>query len=199
LVWSPVTLPTGADEAGGPPSIKFYELRDNLTPSALSPQRVRGLMLTPDEHAACVEELVRLKHIRERDLPSLLRDARTFVASDAAEEMIQLREDQALVEARIRRLEELLHTAEVIDDDLSTKVVMFGHCVHVEYVRSRRVTAYRIAGIPAGAGTGTVSAGSPLGAALLGRSPGDVVTVELPRGRTERIRILDVIREEPSA
>jgi hypothetical protein len=25
------TLPTAADEAGGPPSIKFYELRDNLT------------------------------------------------------------------------------------------------------------------------------------------------------------------------
>ena len=24
------TLPTAADEAGGPPSIKFYELRDNL-------------------------------------------------------------------------------------------------------------------------------------------------------------------------
>jgi hypothetical protein len=31
LVSSPVTLPTGADEAGGPPSFKFYELRDNLT------------------------------------------------------------------------------------------------------------------------------------------------------------------------
>src|SRR3954467_12923053 len=30
LVWSPVTLPTGADEAGGPPSFKFYELRDYL-------------------------------------------------------------------------------------------------------------------------------------------------------------------------
>jgi hypothetical protein len=24
------TLPAAADEAGGPPSIKFYELRDNL-------------------------------------------------------------------------------------------------------------------------------------------------------------------------
>jgi len=27
------TLPTAADEAGGPPSIKFYELRDNLRAS----------------------------------------------------------------------------------------------------------------------------------------------------------------------
>ena len=25
------TLPAAADEAGGPPSIKFYELRDNLS------------------------------------------------------------------------------------------------------------------------------------------------------------------------
>jgi hypothetical protein len=29
------TLPAAADEAGGPPSIKFYELRDNLPPRKL--------------------------------------------------------------------------------------------------------------------------------------------------------------------
>jgi len=31
------TLPAAADEAGGPPSIKFYELRDNLAPAETFP------------------------------------------------------------------------------------------------------------------------------------------------------------------
>jgi transcription elongation factor GreA len=162
-----------------------------------SPEGARpGLVLTADEYAACAEELARLKQIRERDLPDLLREARTFVASDAAEEMIQLHEDQAVVGARIERLEELLRAARVVEDQPVTNVVTLGRRVQVEYRRTGRLTTYRIAGLPAESGSHTVSAASPLGAALLGRSPGDLVKVELPRGRTEDIKIVDVVREE---
>jgi hypothetical protein len=35
------TLPAAADEAGGPPSIKFYELRDNLGGGGRSGHRLR--------------------------------------------------------------------------------------------------------------------------------------------------------------
>ena len=49
MVSSPVTLPTGADEAGGPPSFKFYELRDNLLSRQLHLiDRLPGAVETPE-------------------------------------------------------------------------------------------------------------------------------------------------------
>lgn len=157
-------------------------------------------LLTPDEYERYGEELERLREIRDRDLPGLLREARTFVANDAAEEIIQIREDQAVVDARIGRLEVLLATAQVIDGDLAPHVVTLGRSVEVEYLRTGKVANYRIAGVPpSSAGEGTVSAASPIGAALMGRSPGDIVAVELPHGRVENLRVVSVGREEGTA
>ena len=153
-------------------------------------------MLTPDEHQAHRDELERLRTIRDRDLPELLREARTFVSNDANEEIIQIRDDRALVDARIAQLAELLDRAEVVADDAPAGVVSLGRDVEVEYLRSRRVVTYLVAGVPAHREARTVSAGSPLGAALLGRSIGDVIDVELPGGRFERLKVLDV---RPSA
>jgi hypothetical protein len=46
------TLPTAADEAGGPPSIKFYELRDNLDQRARTSVEAMGMCIqTVIEHA----------------------------------------------------------------------------------------------------------------------------------------------------
>jgi transcription elongation factor GreA len=149
-------------------------------------------LLTPDEHRSSREELERLRTIRDRDLPELLREARTFVSSDAAEEIIQIRDDRAMVDARIAQLVELLERAEVVDQDAPADVVALGRNIEVEYLRSGRVVTYRLAGVPVHGEHRTVSAGSPLGAALLGRSIGDVSDVELPGGRIEQLRVLDV-------
>src|SRR5687767_12437539 len=92
-------------------------------------------LLTPKEYQRYAEELARLREIRDRDLPDLLREARTFVANDAAEEVIQIREDQAVVDARIGRLAELLATAQVIDGDAMPAVVTLGRSVEIEYLR----------------------------------------------------------------
>ena len=167
------------------------------TPNRGSPERARphGLLLTPVEYDAWVQELERLTEIRDRDLPALLRDARSFVAGDAAEEIIQIHEDQVVVDDRIRRLEGLLRSAHVIEDDLAPEVATLGRSVEVEYLRTGKVRTYRIAGIPAECGSGTVSAASPLGAALMGRSPDDIVAVELPGGRVEELRIIAVLRQ----
>ena len=150
-------------------------------------------LLTPEEYERYEEDLARLREIRDRELADLLREARTFVANDAAEEVIQIREDQAVVDARIGRLKELLADARVIETDAMPTVVTLGRRVEVEYLRTGKVASYLIAGIPpASAGGDTVSAASPIGAALMGRTPGDVVAVELPRGRVEDLRIVAV-------
>jgi transcription elongation factor GreA len=155
-------------------------------------------LLTAEEHQSYLEELNRLREVRDRDLPRLLRDARTFVASDAAEEVIQIHEDQAVVNGRIAQLTELLRSASIVADDEAPHLVSLGRSVEVEYVGSGKVVAYRIAGIPSGTRTRTVSARSPIGAALLGRSAGDLVAVALPSGRVERLRVLSVQLPDPA-
>lgn len=157
-------------------------------------------LLTPQEHDGYLEELSRLREIRNREIPELLRAARAFVANAAAEEVIQIQEDQAVIDARMGRLEDLLATAQIVDAYAAPQVVTLGRTVEVEYVRTAKVASYLIAGVPRSpAGSGTVSAASPIGAALMGRSAGDIVTVELPRGRVEELRILSVLREERAA
>lgn len=165
------------------------EAMDTVTPTPL---------LTAEEHQSYLEELHRLREVRDRDLPGLLRDARTFVASDAAEEVIQIHEDQAVVNARIAHLTELLRRASIVADDESPHLVSLGRSVEVEYVGSGKVVTYHVAGIPAHNGARTVSAGSPIGAALLGRSAGDLVAVELPSGRVEHLRVLSVQLADPA-
>jgi len=149
-------------------------------------------LLTPQEHQSYLDELNRLCEVRDRDLPDLLREARTFVANDAAEEVIQIHDDQAAVNARIAHLTEILSSATIASGDVEPHIVALGRWVEVEYVRSGKIVTYRVAGVPAHHGARTVSAGSPVGAALLGRSAGDMVAVELPGGRVEHLRILSV-------
>ena len=131
--------------------------------------------------------------MRDRDLPGLLRDARGFVASDAEEEIAQIREDHVFVETRIARLEALLRDAHVIDDGEAPGMAFPGRVVEVEYTRSGKLASYRIGGA---GGPSTVSAGSPVGQALIGRAAGDVVAVDLPGGRVEELRIVAVARAE---
>jgi transcription elongation GreA/GreB family factor len=58
---------------------------------------------------------------------------------------------------------------------------------------------YVIASAHAPAANGTVSAVSPVGRALLGRSRGDTVTVELPgKGRVRELEILALRQLPPS-
>ena len=153
-------------------------------------------LLTRADYAQHRAQLEELRRVRDRDLPQLLRDARGFVASDAEEEIAQIRDDHVFVEARIAQLETLLRDARVIADGDSPDVAFPGRVVDVEYTRNGRRATYRIAGAGSGARPGVVSAGSPVGQALIGRASGDLVSVELPDGRVEQLQIVAVRRDD---
>jgi transcription elongation factor GreA len=146
-----------------------------------------------DQYRAHLEEL---RRVRDRDLPELLRDARGFVASDAEEEIAQIRDDHVFVETRIAHLEALLRDAHVITDGDAPGVAFPGRVVDVEYTRNGKQATYRIASAGSDARPGTVSAGSPVGQALIGRADGDCVAVELPNGRVEQLRVVAVRRDD---
>ena len=96
--------------------------------------------------------------------------------------------EQGLLEARIRVLRHRLQHATVIDEEAAAAsgVVTVGSRVELEREDGERIDV-EITGV------GGVSPDSPVGRALLGRSPGDEVEVEAPRGRW-RARIVSVGR-----
>ena len=153
-------------------------------------------LLTRADYDRYRGHLDELRRVRDRDLPELLRDARDFVASDAEEEMAQIREDHVFVQARIAHLEALLRDAHVIADGDAPGIAFPGRIVDVEYTRSGKLATYRIAGAGRAGGPGTVSAASPVGQGLIGRARGDLVSIDLPSGRAEELRIVDVRRDD---
>src|SRR4051812_25820290 len=144
-------------------------------------------LLTRGDYKQYRAQLDELRRVRDHDLPELLRDARGFVSSDAEEEMAQIREDHVFVTARIAHLEVLLRDAHVVPDRQAPGIAFPGRIVDVEYTESGRLATYRIAGAGGSDGVPTVSPASPVGQALIGRSAGAVVSVDLPRGRAKEL------------
>lgn len=94
------------------------------------------------------------------------------------------RDDQALIEARIAEIEEILKRAEVVKHTKSHTVVGIGSKVAIA-VKGKKSTrrAINIVGeFEADPTEGKISAVSPLGKALVGHKKGDEVTVKAPAG-----------------
>jgi transcription elongation factor GreA len=150
------------------------------------------LVIGASEYAEYERELDHLRANRARELPDRMRRARGFVGADAAEEIAHIQEDHVVVAARIARLEALLGSAVVLPDGPADGVATIGSTLEVENERTGRRASYRLHGIASGADTRSVSARSPVGRAVMGRRAGDVVSVELPSGRVESLRILAI-------
>ena len=150
------------------------------------------LVIGASELAEYEQELDRLRTIRARDLPDRLRRARGFVGADAAEEIAHIQEDNAVIDARIAWLQDLLRTATVLPDGPANGIATLGCTVQVQYERTGRRASYRLTGIASGGDARSVSARSPVGRALMGRRAGDLVSVDLPSGRVESLQIVAI-------
>lgn len=95
------------------------------------------------------------------------------------------KEQQAFIEGRIRDLEILQSTAEIIDVArlAGTKKIVFGATVHLVDEDDGREICYRIVGeYEADMKGGLISISSPLARALIGRLEGDLVSMMAPGG-----------------
>jgi transcription elongation factor GreA len=137
---------------------------------------VRHERLTERQAAALREELAQLEGPRREEVVSAIAKAREFGDLSENFEYHAAKNEQGLLEARIRSLRARLDGAEIVPDAGGDEVGI-GSVVEVEG-NGRTITVE----VSAVGGTGTVSPTSPLGAALLGRKLGDTVDVEAPRG-----------------
>jgi transcription elongation factor GreA len=137
---------------------------------------VRHERLTERQAAGLREELGQLEGPRREEVVKAIAKAREFGDLSENFEYHAAKNEQGLLEARIRTLRSRLDGAEIVPDAGGDEVGI-GSVVEVEG-NGRTITVE----VSAVGGSGTVSPTSPLGAALLGRKLGETVDVEAPRG-----------------
>lgn len=164
-------------------------------PTVERPQRVPAgrAIITANGERALRAELARLRHQHEHEFAERLREAREFGEGANNDEMLQIREEEAVVEARIARISALLANATVVEEaGGSADVVAIGAEVVVEDRDSGKRSEYLITGGHEPLSPNTASVDSPVGRALLGSRVGDDVDVELPRGKVRKLRVVSV-------
>ncbi|MCS7006069.1 MAG: transcription elongation factor GreA [Thermoleophilia bacterium] len=141
--------------------------------------------LTPAQRAALEAELAELEGPRRAEIVEAIRTARSFGDLSENFEYHAAKNEQGLLEARIRKLRERLANAIVVDHDTDEHVGV-GSIVEIadEHGETMEVEISAVGG---------VGPDSPLGRALMGATVGDVVTVEAPRGPW-KARVLGIRR-----
>jgi transcription elongation factor GreA len=154
----------------------------------------KDVILTPAGLTNLKSELETLSTTRRREVAGRIKEAREFGDISENAEYDDAKNEQAMLEARIARLEDRLRSATVIDaSDLDTEVVRVGSTVHVEDTAGTP-TLYTIVGsAEASPAERRLSNESPVGKALLGRRIGDEVAFTTPKGQRKlKITKIDV-------
>ncbi len=140
--------------------------------------------LTNEKRAELQKELDHLKSERRKEVAEHLEYSKKLGDLSENAEYHQAREEQAEVEDRIMRLENLLKNAvEVLMG--STESVTIGSTVRLERQGENKSHVYTIVGSEeADMAHGKISNMSPLGSALIGHKKGDTVKVTTPKGPT---------------
>lgn len=137
---------------------------------------------------ALEDELKHLKTVLRPQITQAIAEARELGDLKENAEYHAAREQQGMVEARIRDIEGRLQNAQVIDVTAiphSGKVI-FGATVEIANVETDERVTYQIVGEDeADIKLGKISVGSPIARALIAKQEGDVVAVKTPGGLVE--------------
>lgn len=137
---------------------------------------------------ALEEELAHLTKVVRPKLSKEIGTARELGDLKENAEYHAAREQQGMVEARIRDIEGRLQHAVVIDVTTiaHTGKVIFGTTVDIANCETDEQVTYQIVGDDeADVKIGKLSVSSPIARALVGKEEGDVVTVKTPSGLIE--------------
>lgn len=142
-------------------------------------------LLTPDEKAKLEQRVTELKENRPK-ISERIAEARALGDLKENAEYHAAREQQGMEEAEIRRLEEKLSSAQVIDSSKqAADVVFIGSIVRLKDLKRGDDDTYRIVGELSGNAMAEhveVSVNSPMGQALLKSRVGETIRVDAPRG-----------------
>ncbi len=145
----------------------------------------RRTLITREGLKELKEELDDLQVHRRAEVAQKIKEAREQGDLSENAEYDAARDEQRDIEARISEIENILKTVEVVEDDedADNMTVKIGRrVVIINMESSEEITLDMVGTNEANILENKISNESPVGAALMDRSVGDVVTVEAPLG-----------------
>lgn len=139
------------------------------------------------------EELNTLKTTKRKEVVERIKIARGFGDLSENSEYESAREEQAFIEGRIQKIENMLQNAEIIDiNDYAEGEISLGRTVTFKELPDGFEEEYTIVGAAeADPFAGKISNESPIAKGLIGKKEGDKVTIETPGGEMN-VEILSV-------
>lgn len=147
-----------------------------------------AVLLTREGYEKIKEEYDRHTSVSRLEVAERIKEARSFGDLSENAEYDAAKEEQAELEERINKLENMLRNAKIIEDDEAGTgaigTVGVGNRVVLKNITTDEVEEYQIVGkTEADPFEGRISNESAVGKAVLGKPIGSTVEVEVPDGK----------------
>ena len=153
-------------------------MRDNLTKSDIEK------MEAEIEHRRVVVRHELLEHVKTARAQGDLSENFEYYAA---------KKEKNKNESRIRYLERMIRTANVVDDSSADDEVGINNTVTVEFIEDKETETYRIVTtVRVDTFKNMISIDSPLGKALMGHKVGDIVNVKVNENVNYDVKIINI-------
>lgn len=153
-------------------------MRDNLTKSDIEK------MEAEIEHRKVVVRHELLEHVKIARAQGDLSENFEYYAA---------KKEKNKNESRIRYLERMIRTANVVDDSSADDEVGINNTVTVEFIEDKETETYRIVTtVRVDTFKNMISIDSPLGKALMGHKVGDIVNVKVNENVNYDVKIINI-------
>ena len=150
-----------------------------------------GNYITEEKRKMLEIELKDLKGPKRKEILEALEYAKSLGDLSENAEYHQTREDQGKLEERIKKIEQILQSSEVVSPG-GGDIVEVGSKVVVQKIGSKEQKIYQIVGSEeADMSQGKISNHSPFGEAIFGKKKGDNVSFKTPSGAVD-YKIIEV-------
>ncbi|MCY4463653.1 MAG: transcription elongation factor GreA [Albidovulum sp.] len=144
---------------------------------------MKKILITPEGFQSLNEEAKRLKTVSRPKVINAIAEARAHGDLSENAEYHAAREQQSLIEGRIKELESFIGRAEVITVSKLSGPIKFGATVTLENDDTLEKKTFQIVSeAEASVERGLLNIGSPLAKALIGKDEGDNAEVITPGG-----------------
>lgn len=147
--------------------------------------------LTKEKYSELKKELEQLRNVRRKEVAESLEYAKKLGDLSENAEYHEAREEQAKVEDRISHLEMVLKTASILDEKHSSTISIGSTAVLLKEGEKENRKYMIVGSEEVDTSNGKLSNHSPIGSALMGKSKGDTIVVNTPKGKVS-YKILEV-------
>jgi transcription elongation factor GreA len=145
------------------------------------------IVLTPRGHDKLEQRLDYLRNVQRREVAERIRDSKQFGDLTENAEYEDAKTEQALVESQISELRRVLQIAQVLDyNTIPTDYVGIGSIIKMTSLDDGDEWEFTLVGsVEADPDNDLISDESPIGEALVGKSVGDKVCIQVPNGAVQ--------------